>query len=78
MSNAERIPYMKTDGTDWHDSPIRDCRQACSICGYIGGPLQPHRMHPEGGWERADDWSGDRFIVWVPPSWTASTNGDPS
>jgi hypothetical protein len=61
------IPPAKTDGSDWHDSPIRDCRVDCPTCGYTAGPLQPHRTNPAGGWDRIDTWSGTAFVIWVPP-----------
>lgn len=51
-----------TDGSDFHDSPIRDCTLACPICKYTG-PIQPHRSHPGGGWERIED----KIVIWVPP-----------
>ena len=34
MSNEDRIPHNATDGTDWHDSPIRNPAVACPVCGY--------------------------------------------
>jgi rubredoxin len=69
---APAIPHLATDGSDWHDSPIRDCREPCPVCGYANAPLQVHRTNPGGGWERIDEkWSSsstrDSRVVWVPP-----------
>ncbi len=59
---------LATDGSDFHDSPIRDAREPCPVCKY-SGPLQPHRTNPRGGWDRIDTFNERRraFVVWTPP-----------